>query len=65
MFDVRTFTSFVSNDSDKKSSSYLIADWIIKCENEDSDYEGVQQAFWALFFPMDSYHISKHLCSNL
>jgi len=49
IFDARTCTSFVSNDLEVSSSSYLIANWNIKCEDGDSDYKDVQQVFWALF----------------
>jgi len=49
IFDARICKSFVSNDSDNASTSYLVADWTLKCENGDSNYEGVRQVFWALF----------------
>ena len=46
IFDAKTCKSFKSNDSKDELSSYLIADWSIKCENGNSDLDKV---FWALF----------------
>jgi len=49
IFDAKTCQSFASNDTKNELQSYLIADWSIKCENGDANYEGVQKVFWALF----------------
>jgi len=49
IFDARTCQSFASNDNKNEFESYLIADWSLKCNNGDANYEGLQKVFWALF----------------
>ena len=49
IFDARTCESFDSDDARNELSSYLIADWSVKCDSEDSGYKALTQVFWALF----------------
>merc|ERR1712038_872243 len=49
IFDARMCKSFDSNDSNDSHSSYLIADWSVKCDDGDNEYRSVTQVFWVLF----------------
>ena len=41
--------SYQSKDDDSLEISYLIEDGSIKCDEDDSDFQGLQSIFWVLF----------------
>jgi len=49
IFDALRCKSFATNDLDGLSTSYLIADWTLKCDKGDAEYGDVKKNFWVFF----------------
>jgi len=50
IFDAKICRSFASNDVDELSTSHLIADWSLTCDDKtDKEYVNVLRTFWAVF----------------
>jgi len=49
IFDAIKCQSFDTHDMEQLSTSYLIADWNIKCDSTDSEYTSLQVMFWTFF----------------
>ena len=49
IFDAKICQSFVLNDTDNESQSYLISDWNLQCNGNDPSYAKVKILFWVFF----------------
>jgi len=59
IFKAMECQSFWTNDidADNETSSYLVADWQIRCDDKSDEYEKVQRVFWvfSVVWPALSY----------